>query len=84
MRVIFKHEDEASNGEPRGPVTIIEGEQQSRVLPEAYCVCDGPHMTEIHPNGGPCITCGDFYQPWYRLSGARDIAAHYGVELEES
>lgn len=86
-RVIFKHENQDNDGTPVGPVTITTDDApESDTIGEPYrkeCVCDGPHASEIHPNGGPCLTCGEWWRPYYRLPDAEALAALHGVDLEE-
>lgn len=79
MRVIFKDE-----GNRVGPVNVIEGAAPEARPYQACCVCEYPKVADIHPNGGTCLNCGDWYQPWYRIGQAKEIASYYGVELEEA
>lgn len=84
MRVIFKHEDQAENGEDRGPVTLIEDGENTVRPYRRECVCSNPQVGgELHPNGGKCVNCGDWYRPWYRRTQAEAMAALLGVELED-
>ena len=89
MRVIFKHENEDTDGTPVGPVLVIENEEADEPTFDTTrpyqeeCECDDPKL-DGEATQGPCANCGKWHKRMYRLPDAEAIAALAGVELEES